>query len=46
MGVPSRLLMFPDEGHWVLQPQNAVLWQREFFAWLERWCGAGQGAAK
>ncbi|MBL9076493.1 MAG: S9 family peptidase [Planctomycetes bacterium] len=39
-GVPSRLLMFPDEGHWVLQPQNGVLWQREFFAWLQRWCGA------
>ncbi len=38
-GVPSRLLVFPDEGHWVLQPQNGVLWQREFFAWLDRWCG-------
>lgn len=40
-GVPSRLLVFPDEGHWVLQPQNGLLWQREFFAWLDRWCGAG-----
>lgn len=39
MGVPSRLLTFPDEGHWILQPQNGVLWQREFFAWLDRWCG-------
>lgn len=38
-GVPSRLLEFPDEGHWVLQPQNGVLWQREFFGWLERYCG-------
>ncbi len=38
-GVPSRLLMFPDEGHWVLQAQNGVLWQREFFAWLDRFCG-------
>lgn len=37
-GVPSRLLTFPDEGHWVLQPQNGVLWQREFFAWLDRFC--------
>ena len=27
----------PDEGHWVLKPQNAVLWQREFFGWLDRW---------
>jgi dipeptidyl aminopeptidase/acylaminoacyl peptidase len=38
-GVPSRLLEFPDEGHWVLQPQNGVLWQREFFGWLDRFCG-------
>jgi dipeptidyl aminopeptidase/acylaminoacyl peptidase len=38
-GVPSRLLMFPDEGHWILKPQNGVLWQREFFAWLQRYCG-------
>ena len=38
-GVPSRLLMFPEEGHWVLQAQNGVLWQREFFGWLDRWCG-------
>jgi len=37
-GVPSRLLMFPDEGHWVLAPQNGVLWQREFFGWLDQWC--------
>jgi dipeptidyl aminopeptidase/acylaminoacyl peptidase len=37
-GVPSRLLTFPDEGHWVLQPQNGILWQREFFAWLDKWC--------
>ena len=37
-GVPSRLLVFPDEGHWVLKPQDGVLWQREFFAWLDHWC--------
>ena len=36
--------MFPTEGHWVLKPQNGVLWQREFFAWLDRFCG--EGAAK
>ncbi len=42
-GVPSRLLMFPNEGHWVLQAQNGVLWQREFFGWLDRWCGEGRG---
>ena len=38
-GVPSRLLTFPDEGHWILQLQNSVLWQREFFGWLDRFCG-------
>ena len=42
-GVTSRLLMFPEEGHWVLQAQNGVLWQREFFAWLDRFCGERAG---
>ncbi|MCF8336466.1 MAG: S9 family peptidase [Bacteroidales bacterium] len=37
LGVPSRLLYFPEESHFVLQPQNAVLWQREFFKWLDKW---------
>ena len=36
-GIPAELLIFPDENHWVLQPQNGVLWQRTFFAWLDRW---------
>lgn len=40
-GVPSRLLMFPDEGHWVLKAQNGAVWRREFYGWLDRWCGAG-----
>lgn len=35
--VPSKLLFFPEESHFVLQPQNAVLWQREFFAWLDKY---------
>jgi dipeptidyl aminopeptidase/acylaminoacyl peptidase len=34
-GVPSRLLFFEDEYHWVTKPQNSVIWQREFFEWLE-----------
>lgn len=38
MGVPSRLLEFPEESHWVLRAQNSVLWQREFYGWLDRWC--------
>ena len=37
MGVPSRLLIFPDENHWILKPQNAMLWHREYFRWLEEW---------
>jgi dipeptidyl aminopeptidase/acylaminoacyl peptidase len=36
-GIPSRLLFFPDECHFVLKPQNAILWQREFFGWLDKW---------
>lgn len=36
-GVPAQLLIFPDENHWVTQPQNSVLWQRTFFAWLDKW---------
>jgi dipeptidyl aminopeptidase/acylaminoacyl peptidase len=34
-GIKSRLLFFPDENHWVLQPQNGIVWQREFFKWLD-----------
>jgi dipeptidyl aminopeptidase/acylaminoacyl peptidase len=37
MGIPSQLLYFPDENHWVLKPQNGILWQRTFFSWLDRW---------
>lgn len=36
-GVPSRFLYFPNEGHWVLGPQNGVLWHRLFFDWLQRY---------
>ena len=36
-GVPSRLLVFPDEGHWVLQPANSVRWYQEVIGWLDRW---------
>jgi dipeptidyl aminopeptidase/acylaminoacyl peptidase len=35
--VPARFLFFPDENHFVLQPQNAILWQRTFFNWLDKW---------
>ncbi|MBE9469017.1 MAG: S9 family peptidase [Bacteroidetes bacterium] len=36
-GVPSEFLYFPSENHWVLRPQNGILWQRTFFNWLDRW---------
>ncbi|MGM9810778.1 MAG: alpha/beta fold hydrolase [Paludibacteraceae bacterium] len=36
-GIPAQLLIFPDENHWVLQPQNGILWQRTYFAWLDKW---------
>jgi len=35
--VPAKFLYFPEENHWVLQPQNGVLWQREFKSWLDKW---------
>ncbi len=37
--VPSRLLCYPDENHWILKPQNSKLWYREFFDWIERYAG-------
>jgi len=33
-GVPSKLVVFPDEGHWILKPQNAQLWYKTLFDWL------------
>ena len=36
-GIPSRLLIFPDENHWISQPQNGILFQREFFRWFDEW---------
>ncbi len=35
--IPSRFLVFPEENHWVLSAQNGILWQREFFKWLDEW---------
>ncbi len=36
-GIPAEFLYFPDENHWVLKPQNGILWQRVFFNWMDRW---------
>ena len=35
--VPSQLLLFPDEGHWVLKPQNSLLWYKTFIDWIDSW---------
>jgi dipeptidyl aminopeptidase/acylaminoacyl peptidase len=37
MGVPSRMLYFPDEGHWVLKPQNSQLWYKTVNDWVDQW---------
>jgi dipeptidyl aminopeptidase/acylaminoacyl peptidase len=36
-GIPSRMLIFPNENHWIAQPQNGILFQREFFRWFDQW---------
>jgi len=36
-GIPSRLLYFPDENHWVLKPKNSILWHETVIGWLDQW---------
>lgn len=38
-GVPSRLLMFPDENHWVIKPENSLVWHKEVFGWINKYTG-------
>ena len=52
-GIPAEMLIFPDENHWILKPQNAVMWQRLFFRWFDKWlkpaaapAEAGEAAAE
>jgi dipeptidyl aminopeptidase/acylaminoacyl peptidase len=40
-GVPTRLVYFPDENHWILKPNNSLLWHQEVFAWLDKHIGRG-----
>lgn len=42
--IPSRLVIYPDENHWVLGPRNSLQWHREVYGWLDRWIGSGSGA--
>lgn len=44
-GVPTEMLLFPDENHWVLKPQNSVQWYAAVETWMRRWTGEGSGAA-
>jgi dipeptidyl aminopeptidase/acylaminoacyl peptidase len=37
LGVPARMLLFPDENHWVLSPQDGIVWQRTYFDWLDKY---------
>ena len=39
--IPSRLVVFPDENHWVLKPKNSLQWYGEVFQWLDKWTGKG-----
>ncbi len=39
-GIPSRLLIFPDENHWVLKPNNSIRWHHEVQKWLDQWTGS------
>jgi dipeptidyl aminopeptidase/acylaminoacyl peptidase len=45
LNVPSKLLIFPDENHWVLKPKNSVQWYDEVFGWMSRWMGGAAPAA-
>ena len=45
LGVPSRMLYFPDEGHWVLKPQNSQLWYETVNDWCDRWTGTNKYAS-
>ncbi len=45
-GVPSQFLYYPGEGHWVMSPQNGVLWHRVFFQWLDQFCHPEQAGGK
>lgn len=38
LGVPSKMVLFPDENHWILKPQNAIYWHRVFYDWMDKYC--------
>jgi dipeptidyl aminopeptidase/acylaminoacyl peptidase len=40
-GVPTRIVIFPEENHWITKPQASLLWWKEAFAWMDRYLGSG-----
>jgi dipeptidyl aminopeptidase/acylaminoacyl peptidase len=44
--IPSRLIVFPDENHWILKPNNSIQWYREVHSWLDQWLRRGGGEAQ
>ncbi len=45
-GIPTHMVLYPSECHWVQRPQNSIVWQREYFKWLDRWLMPDSEAAK
>lgn len=45
-GIPTHMVLYPSECHWVTRPQNSIVWQREYFKWLDRWLMPDSEAAK
>lgn len=45
-GLPAHMVLYPSECHWVTSPQNSVVWQREFFNWMDQWLMPNSPAAK
>lgn len=45
-GIPAEMVIYPDENHWILKPQNAVLWQRLFFRWFDKWLKPAAASAE
>lgn len=37
LGIPSKMVLFPNENHWILNPRNSMIWHEEFYGWLDRW---------
>jgi len=46
LNIPSKMLYFPDEGHWVLKPKNSQLWNKTVSDWVDQWVGEKAAAAK